>query len=94
MRRTNASLMKEAGADVKVSADQRGHDVNTSINEYTGSSAAQKYLAADLLERFLEAPGCSISALSCTRHCRAIRRAGNRGVLGNLPFTQRRTVDP
>jgi integrase len=53
MRRTNSTLMKEAGADVKVSADQRGHNVNTSINEYTQSTAAQKATAVNLLEQFL-----------------------------------------
>jgi integrase len=53
MRRTNGSLMKAAHGDDKVAADQRGHNVNTSVNEYQQSTKAQKAKAVDLLERSL-----------------------------------------
>lgn len=53
MRRTNSTLMKAAGADVKVSADQRGHGVNTSLNEYTQSTQEQMQEAVRLLEELI-----------------------------------------
>lgn len=53
MRRTNATLMKESGADVKVGADQRGHNVTTSINEYTDSTVRQKQEVVARLERLV-----------------------------------------
>jgi integrase len=55
MRRTNSTLMKAAGADVKVSADQRGHNVITSINEYTQSTPEEKHAAVNLLEKYISA---------------------------------------
>ena len=54
MRRTNSTLMKAAGADVKVSADQRGHGVNVSLAEYTHSTDGQKAEAVRQLERFVQ----------------------------------------
>jgi integrase len=54
MRRTNSTLMKAAGADVKVSADQRGHGVNVSLAEYTHSTDGQKAEAVRQLERLIQ----------------------------------------
>jgi integrase len=54
MRRTNATLMKLAGADVKVAADQRGHNVSVSINEYTQSTAEQTLDAVNRLETLIQ----------------------------------------
>jgi len=53
MRRTNATLMDEAGADPKVAADQRGHDIGVSIDEYTQATLAQKAEAVLKLETLL-----------------------------------------
>lgn len=54
MRRTNSTLMKAAGADVKVSADQRGHGVNVALSEYTHSTDAQKAEAVEKLEGLIQ----------------------------------------
>ncbi len=50
LRRTNASLGHQAGVDPKVAADQRGHSVDVSINEYTQASLSQKLIAVRQLE--------------------------------------------
>ncbi len=54
MRRTNATLMKVAGTDVKVAADQRGHNVGVSIDEYTQSTRQQKSDAINRLEALIQ----------------------------------------
>ena len=50
LRRTNASLSKKAGVDVKVSADQRGHGLGVSMEVYTISDHEQKVEAVKRLE--------------------------------------------
>lgn len=50
MRRTNATLMKKAKADPKVSADNRGHGLGVAMEEYTHSTDDQKHEAVKKLE--------------------------------------------
>ncbi|HTR36285.1 MAG TPA: hypothetical protein VMH80_10305 [Bryobacteraceae bacterium] len=50
LRSTNATLSKKAKADVKVSADQRGHGVRVSLEVYTKSDRQQKRQAVRKLE--------------------------------------------
>ncbi|MEP7367741.1 MAG: hypothetical protein ABI972_31155 [Acidobacteriota bacterium] len=50
MRRTHASLGHDAGIDPKVSADQRGHGLATSLDVYTKSSSKKRAEAAEQLE--------------------------------------------
>lgn len=50
LRKTNASLSKKHGVDVKVSADQRGHGVGVSLDVYTVSALSEKREAANKLE--------------------------------------------
>jgi integrase len=50
MRRTNASLGHKAKVDPKVSADQRGHGIGVSLDEYTKTDLKQKAAAAKKLE--------------------------------------------
>jgi integrase len=50
MRRTHASLGHDAGIDPKVSADQRGHGMGTSLDVYTKSGAEKLAEAAEQLE--------------------------------------------
>lgn len=54
MRRTNATLMNAAGADPKVSADNRGHGVGVSQDVYTHATADQKAEAVKKLEGFIQ----------------------------------------
>jgi hypothetical protein len=50
LRKTNASLSKKAGADPKVSADQRSHGIGVSLEVYTSSDMEQKKKAVKKLE--------------------------------------------
>ena len=50
LRKTNASLSKNARADVKVSADQRGHGLGVSLDVYTISDRQQKRKVVKKLE--------------------------------------------
>jgi integrase len=50
LRRTNATLSKKAGADAKVSADQRGHGIGVSMEVYTISDREQKREAVQRLK--------------------------------------------
>lgn len=54
MRRTNSTLMKAAGADPKVSADNRGHGIKVAMDEYTHSTAEQKAEAVRKLEDLIQ----------------------------------------
>lgn len=54
MRRTNARLSKAAGGDVKVGADQRGHNVGVANNEYLESTREEKNQAVLELERMFK----------------------------------------
>jgi integrase len=54
MRRTNSTLMRAAGADPKVSADNRGHSLKVAMEEYTHSTAEQKREAVGKLERMVQ----------------------------------------
>lgn len=54
LRHTNGTLMKAAGADVKISADQRGHGVGVSLDVYTHSPIEDKIAAVDALEKLIE----------------------------------------
>jgi integrase len=54
MRRTNSTLMKAAGADPKVSADNRGHGLGVALQEYTHSTAEQKAEAVRKLEDLIQ----------------------------------------
>ncbi len=53
MRRTYATLAKEAGADPKVTADQMGHGVGVHLDEYTRSRLPQLTEVARQVEAFL-----------------------------------------
>jgi hypothetical protein len=53
LRRTNSSLSKKAGVDVKTSADQRGHGLGVSLEVYTNSDLEQKRAAVNKLEAAL-----------------------------------------
>jgi integrase len=53
MRRTNSTLMRAAGADAKVSADNRGHGLGVAMEEYTHSTPEQKKQAVQKLESFV-----------------------------------------
>lgn len=53
MRRTNSTLMRAAGADAKVSADNRGHGLGVAMEEYTHSTPEQKQEAVGKLERMV-----------------------------------------
>jgi len=50
MRRTHASLSRQAGIDPKVVADQLGHGLGVSLNVYTKSDVEQKQEAVRKLE--------------------------------------------
>ena len=50
MRRTNSTLMRAAGADAKVSADNRGHGLGVAMDAYTHSTDSQKTEAVGKLE--------------------------------------------
>jgi len=50
MRRSNASLGHSAKVDPKVAADQRGHGIGVSLDEYTMSNLKDKATAAKKLE--------------------------------------------
>jgi integrase len=50
MRRTNASLGHSAKVDPKVAADQRGHGIGVSLDEYTMSNLKDKAAGAKKLE--------------------------------------------
>ena len=50
LRKTNASLSKKAGVDLKVASDQRGHGVGVSLEVYTSSDLEQKRDAVRKLE--------------------------------------------
>lgn len=50
MRRANASLGHSARVDPKVAADQRGHGIGVSLDEYTMSNLKDKGVAAKKLE--------------------------------------------
>ena len=54
MRRTNSTLMKVAGADPKVSADNRGHGLGVAMQEYTHSTDEQKTQAVQKLEDLIQ----------------------------------------
>ena len=53
MRRTNSTLMRAAGADAKVSADNRGHGLGVAMEEYTHSTPEQKQEAVAKLEKMM-----------------------------------------
>ena len=50
MRATHASIGHRLGLDPKVTADQRGHGVGVSIEEYTKTSLKDRAVAARKLE--------------------------------------------
>lgn len=52
LRKTNASLSKKAGADTKVSSDQRGHGLGVSLGIYAGSDMEEKRTALKQLEAY------------------------------------------
>jgi integrase len=54
MRRTNSTLMRVAGADAKVSADNRGHSLKVAMEEYTHSTPEQKAEAVKKLEGLIQ----------------------------------------
>ena len=53
MRRTHATLAKEAGADPKVTADQMGHGIGVNLDEYTRSRLPQLAEVANQVEALL-----------------------------------------
>lgn len=50
LRRTYATLSREAGVDAKTRADQMGHHVDVSENEYAGTNLVAKIQAGRKLE--------------------------------------------
>ena len=50
LRRTYATLSREAGVDAKTRADQMGHHVDVSENEYAVTNLAAKIEAGRKLE--------------------------------------------
>lgn len=54
MRRTNSTLMRAAGADAKVSADNRGHSLKVAMEEYTHSTVEQKAQAVQKLKDLVQ----------------------------------------
>lgn len=48
-RRTHATLMREAGADAKLVADNMGHTVDVNQNTYTQTSMASRREAVNAL---------------------------------------------
>jgi len=46
--------MRAAGADAKVAADNRGHGVRVSMDEYTHSTVEQKSEAVRKLEKLIQ----------------------------------------
>jgi integrase len=50
LRRTHASLMREAGVDAKVVADLMGHDLNVNLNIYAQTPLESRIQAAETLE--------------------------------------------
>lgn len=54
MRRTNSSLMREHGADLKTVADQQGHGIDVAENVYNHTSLAAKLTAVNLLESVIQ----------------------------------------
>lgn len=54
LRHTNGTLMQAAGADAKVSADQRGHQIGVSLRVYTHSSVDAMLEAVDRLEKSID----------------------------------------
>jgi hypothetical protein len=50
LRKTNASLSKKPGVDLKVAADQRGHGIGVSLDVYTASDMEQKRAALKKFE--------------------------------------------
>ena len=50
LRRTYATLSREAGVDAKTRADQMGHHVDVSENEYAVTNLAAKLEAGRKLE--------------------------------------------
>jgi integrase len=54
LRSTNATLSKKEGADSKVMADQRGHDLGVSMKVYTHSDIEQKKKAVRQFESKFE----------------------------------------
>lgn len=57
LRHTNGTLMQAAGADAKVGADQRGHQIGVSLRVYTHSSVEALIEAVDRLERSIGKAG-------------------------------------
>lgn len=53
IRRTHATLMKELGADPKLSADQMGHSLDVNQNVYTQTSVDSRLVIVNKLERFV-----------------------------------------
>jgi integrase len=54
-RRTSASLMNDLGVEGKTVADQLGHTVDVSVNEYTRTFLKRRTAAVDTLENALKA---------------------------------------
>jgi integrase len=53
MRRTFLTMSKAMGGDPKVAADQAGHDIGVSMNEYVQSTLEQKLALVNRLEQSL-----------------------------------------
>lgn len=53
MRRTNATLMKQLGADPKLKADQLGHRLDMSQNLYTQRTVTTRLVLVNQLEKSL-----------------------------------------
>jgi hypothetical protein len=53
MRRTHASLSRQAGVDPKLVADQLEHGLGVNIDVYTVAGLDQRLVAVNLLEQSL-----------------------------------------
>jgi integrase len=57
MRRTHASLSRQAGIDPKLVADQLGHGLGVNLNVYTVAALDKRQDAVEVLESALAGPG-------------------------------------
>ena len=56
LRKTDASLSKEAGVDPKVASHQKGHGIGVGMDGYTSSDMEQKRAAVNQLDAMLQRP--------------------------------------
>ncbi len=77
---------REIGVDVKLVADQLGHEVDVDINTYTLTSVELRQAAVNRLESFVGAKQCSNGAqeIGNARNLLELSGAGDRGRTGDV----------